>query len=100
MNKEDLILKLLEEFRAETNRRFEQIDRQFEQVVGLIKDERHEREKLENKVEKMSEKLDKIYETRYEVEYKITRDFILKNVGWNLGVITVGLVLGKLILLS
>ena len=132
MDKEDLILKLLGEFKTDVNRqfeefktdvnrrfeqmeearkedraenarrfeqidkrfeqidkRFEQVDKHFEQVIDLIREEKQERKKME-------EKLEKVYETRHEVEYKITRDFIIKNIGWNLGVIAIGLILGKL----
>ena len=78
-----------EEFKTDANRRFEQVDKHFEQVIDLIKEEKQERKKME-------EKLEKVYETRHEVEYKITRDFIIKNIGWNLGVIAIGLILGKL----
>ncbi len=70
-----------EEDRAEWRRYFEE----------LKADNREIRHDL--RIDK--EKLEKVYESRYEVKYKIDRDFILKNLGWNLGIITVGVILIK-----
>ncbi len=73
MNKEDLILELLKDFREEVNRRFEQVDKRFEQgekrfdqLETLVREEKHEREKTE-------EKLEKVYESRDRVTVNFTR---------------------------
>ncbi len=49
-------------------RRFEQMDRRFEQLVDLIREEKHEREKYE-------EKLQKVYESRDRVTVNFTRSW-------------------------
>ncbi len=74
------------------DKRFDQQDKRFDQIIDLIRDEKHEREKMEAKLEK-------VYETRHEVKYKIDRDFILKNMGWNLGIIIIGITFLKFVIL-
>ena len=74
------------------DRQFVQIDRCFEQTWGLIKEEKHKRERMEDKLEK-------IYESRHEVEYKLTRDFVLKNLAWNTVIVFAAVGFIKIVLL-
>jgi hypothetical protein len=58
------------------DKRFEQVDRRFDEVVGLIKEERTERIKEDERIEK---KLDKIYECRDRVAVKFTRTWMFAS---------------------
>ena len=55
------------------DKRFEQIDQRFDQVIDLIKNEKHEREKTETKLEK-------IYESRDKVTVGFSRAFAGVNI--------------------
>jgi len=75
----DLVLKILEQH----DKRFDQQDKRmdemqttfsqrFEQVIDLIKNEKHEREKTEAKLEK-------IYESRDQVSVSFTRSWMFAS---------------------
>jgi len=81
-----MLYELIKEFKADVDRRFEQIDKRldqhdnrfdqvdnrFEQVIDLIKDEKREREKTEKKLEK-------IYESRDRVSVSFTRSWMFAS---------------------
>lgn len=71
--------KKIDDFKFDVNRRFEQVDKQFEQVArefvqtrDLIKEEKRDREKME-------EKLEKVYESRDKVTVTFGRAFPIFN---------------------
>ena len=73
------------EFKHEVSKRFERNEKDTDSIKSDI-----------NELRRL---VMDIWQTRKEVEYKVTRDFIIKNIGWNLLVISIGLILGKMILL-
>jgi hypothetical protein len=58
--------KKVDDFKSDVNRRFEQSDKRFDQMFDLLRDEKHEREKMEDKLEK-------VYESRNRVTVSFTR---------------------------
>lgn len=106
MDKSDLILEFLKEFKTDVNRRFEeidkrfeqvdkrfeQIDKRFEQIDNQLDDIRYEIRDIKTEIREDQKKLQDVYDSRHEVEYKITRDFIIKNLGWNAACIVAGVV--------
>ncbi len=103
----DLVLKTLKIEFSSINKRFEQVDRRldqidkrFEQVDRRLESIEFQLQTMKQDIRRNEEKLEKVYETRHEVQYKIGRDFILKNLSWNMSIIVLGLILGKLILLG
>jgi archaellum component FlaC len=94
--------------------RFEQIDNRFDGIEKQLNQQDQHLERIEDQfrdirlemrdmkldIRRDGDKLEKVYETRHKVEYKITNDFILRNLGWNLSIIIAGLVVGKIVFLS
>ena len=95
MNKEDLILELLKEIkedykglRAEMKEGFEKSEENMKEFQREVRaDLREERSRIND-----------IYDARHEVEYKMTRDVILRNIGWNLSIIIIGVFLAEAVL--
>jgi len=68
----ETLYELIKEFKRDVYKRFEQVDKRFEQVIDLIKNEKHEREKTEAKLEK-------IYESRDQVSVSFTRSWMFAS---------------------
>lgn len=106
--------KKLDEFKSDVNRRFDETNkriddtnnkidkfksdtnRKFNETHNKINDLKTDFKEIKKNINTDSKKLEKVYESRNKVEYKIKRDFILKNLGWNLTIIPIGIILGRL----
>ena len=71
----------LKEFKADNNRRFEQVDKRFEQIDKRFEQIDSELKQIREMIREDKNKLEKVYESRNRVTVNFTRSWMLASFG-------------------